>query len=85
MLFGILEEYVRTLLKHRLKQDGTRIQEAFPDEWIRFAEQAPLERFAFLSDSIREARKQNVFNVNFQAIIEQLLLTFTGESDKWLK
>jgi len=85
MLFSILEEYVRTLLKYRLKQDGARKPVTFPVEWIRFAEQASLERFAFLSDCIREARKQNAFNVNFQAIIEQLLLTFTGESDKWLK
>lgn len=85
MLFGILEENVRALLKHRLNRDGERKPGGFPDEWIRFAEQAPLERFAFLSDSISEARKQNAYNVNFQAIIEQLLLTFTGESDKWQK
>ena len=84
LLFGVLENAVRSLLRYRLKQDGAVKPEGFPAEWIRFAEKAPLERFAALSDSIREARKQNAFNVNFQALIEQLLLTFTGESDKWL-
>ena len=85
LIFDILEDNIRTLLRYRLKMPDATMLPEYPPEWIRFAEQAPLENFTFLSDSVREARKQNAFNVNFQAVFEQLILTFTGESDKWLK
>ena len=84
-LFDILEEELHNLLRYRLCSDADRAETDFPPEWKRFAEHAPLERFTGLTDKIREARKQNSFNVNFQAIIEQLLLSFTGESDLWAK
>ena len=84
-LFSILEDEVDTLLRYRLFGMSAEIIKELPPEWLKFAEEAQIERFAFLTDSIHEARKQNSFNVNFQAIIEQLLLTFTGESDLWVK
>ena len=84
ILFSVLEDAVRNLLCYRLKPGSVLELEDFPSEWIKFAKEAPLDRFSALSDSIRDARKQYVFNVNFQALIEQLLLLFTGESDKWL-
>ena len=84
-LFDILEDSIRSLLRHRLCPDEEQIPKQFPEEWQRFCENAPIERFTGLTERIRDARKQNAFNVNFQAIIEQLLLTFTGESDLWAK
>ena len=84
-LFGILEYCIHHLLQYRLSQNSHDFPGEYPPEWQRFAAQAPVERFAALTDRIREARKQNTFNVNFQAIIEQMLLAFTGESDLWVK
>ena len=82
-LFDILEDTVRQFLKYRLFRDRKDYPEDYSKEWQRFAETAPLERFALLTDSITSARKQNASNVNFQAIIEQLLLTFIGECELW--
>ena len=82
-------EYTKGLSDYHLKPlnlldpDGKPDISMFPAEWQRFAAEAAPERFTALIDAIREARKQNTFNVNFQAIIEQLLLIFTGESDLW--
>lgn len=84
-MLDILENDMHTLLRYRLEHDpGINISE-FPPEWQRFADSAPIERFVFLTDRIREARKQISFNVNFQAVAEQLLLTFIGESSLWLQ
>ena len=82
-LFAILEDEIRCLMRFRIDPDGKPDISMFPAEWQRFAAEAAPERFTALIDAIREARKQNTFNVNFQAIIEQLLLIFTGESDLW--
>ena len=84
-IFDILEQNLQILLHCRIDKNGQYPLKEFPEEWLRFAEYAPLEKFAGLSDKIREARKQNAFNVNFQAIIEQLLLTFIGESELWVQ
>ena len=85
MIFSILEGDMHRLLQYRLRPDGKDKLNDFPAEWHRFAASAPLDRFTMLNDRISEARKQTVFNVNFQAVIEQLLLVFIGESDQWVK
>ena len=84
ILFSILENHVRELLSYRL---GFRsgIPSDYPERWQKFAANALPGRFSFLLDRISDARKQNSSNVNFQAIIEQLLLVFIGESDLWGK
>jgi len=84
-IFDLLEGEIHNLLRYRLTHDGGNALNEFPEGWKRFAAEAPPERFVFLNDRIREARKQCAFNVNFQAIIEQLLLIFIGESDQWHK
>ena len=84
-LLDILENDMHTLLQYRLARDTRLTLKEFPAEWRRFAESAPIERFVFLTDRIRDARKQTVYNVNFQAVIEQLLLTFIGESCLWVQ
>ncbi len=82
-IFSILEDNVHRLMAFRLYHNSGSDINDFPKEWQRFAADAPVERFTVLTDKIAKARKQNSFNVNFQAIIEQLILTFTGESDQW--
>ena len=84
ILFSILENHVRELLSYRL---GFRngIPSDYPERWQKFAANALPGRFSFLLDRISDARKQNSSNVNFQAVIEQLLLVFIGESDLWGK
>lgn len=84
MLFGILEAYVHSLASHRF---GDTVQDdisEFPAPWQRFAKDATTDRFTGLTDRIIEARKQTSSNVNFQAVVEQLLLAFIGEHDLWV-
>ncbi len=84
MLFGILEDHVHCLASHQFgNPDQNNISE-FPAPWQRFANEATADRFTALSDRIIEARKQTSFNVNFQAVVEQLLLAFIGEHDLWV-
>ncbi len=91
-LFAILERCVAGMLRGRL--DGgvpgkteapEKNGENLPPAWQRFAREAGPERFAFLLDAIGEARKKTAANVNFQAVIEQLLLCFIGEGEVWAK
>ena len=84
-LFSVLEDDLHRLLACRLRQSGEHDISEFPPEWQKFAAEAPVDRFTSLTDKIAEARKQNTFNVNFQAITEQLILAFIGESDQWAK
>ena len=83
-LFAILEHDLRSLLRFRTGSGEKPDLSEFPAEWKRFAAEADPERFSRLSDRISEARRQNAFNVNYQAVIEQLLLAFIGESDQWV-
>lgn len=84
ILFGILEDDVHRLASHRFNGSGQDDISEFPTSWKRFANEALPDRFAGLNDKITTARKQTAFNVNFQAVIEQLLLAFIGEHDLWV-
>ncbi len=85
ILFSILENNVHRLLRYRFSPEEEQDISDFPEAWKKFAAGASPDRFTVLNDRIREARKQVAFNVNFQAVIEQLLLTFIGEHDLWIK
>jgi DNA polymerase-3 subunit delta' len=79
ILFNILEEYIRIMLQHRItKKMDNRLQD-ISDEWKHFAVTADIKRFIFLLNRISDSRKQYGYNVNIQAIVEQLLLSFIGE------
>jgi len=82
-IYAILEHNVHLLFQARFMPEKQTFLKDFPPEWQRFAAFAPPERFVFLNEMIREARKRTSNNVNFQATIEQLLLVFLGESDQW--
>ena len=79
----ILELQVRQLLLRHLGNKDAQLTAGMPQAWVRFADQAPPERFAALLDAVAEARKQTLASVNFQAVVEQLLLIFMGESNQW--
>lgn len=85
VLFNVLEQYVHQLLQYRLYRDQKDFPDTFPAEWQKFADSAELEKFSLLQDSISAARQQCEFNVNFQAVIEHLLLIFMGEGELWLQ
>lgn len=85
LLFDVLEKGVLQLLHHRFEKTVPLFPEDYSEQWVLFSEEAEMEKFAFLLDHIAEARKQFLFNVNFQALFEQLLLTFIGECEKWNK
>ena len=79
LLFNILEENIRIMLNYRItKRQDSRLQH-FSTKWKSFAASADIERFIFLMSRVSESRKQYGFNVNIQAIVEQLLLNFIGE------
>ena len=82
-MLEILESMVRELLQVRLGGDADTEVPLFPDNWAHFARSAPVERFLFLLDAVSQARKQLQFNVNFQAVLEQLLFAFMGEGSQW--
>ena len=84
-LFNILEDNLHRLLMYRFNPGNSPNISDFPEEWRVFAEKATEERFVYLTAKITDARKQSSYNVNFQAIIEQLLLAFIGEHEKWVK
>lgn len=84
-MLDILEHSVHLLLECSLGIKEKQYIEEFSDNWQRFASSASPERYSFLEDSIYEARKQVLSNVNFQAVFEQLLLVFIGESELWSK
>ena len=85
LIFSILEDCIQNMIYIRINNSFTNSIDNFPKEWLLFSREAAYERFTFLLDRVRDARMQNAFNVNFQAIIEQLLLAFIGEVEVWRK
>lgn len=57
----------------------------FPEPWRKFAKEAPLEEFDSLFRTVAECREMRSYNVNVQAIIENLLLLLMEEQVKWRK
>ena len=84
-LFDILEESIHSLIQYRLGEVTADYVQVFSQKWLVFAQCAGMNHFTFLLDQIAEARKKVAFNVGFQVVIEQLLLSFIGESELWKK
>ena len=82
-LFMYLEEQVRSLLKFRLDPRETLISDEIPEKWRQAAGKADLGFFARLNDLIGKARREKDANVNFQAVVEQLLFGMLGEVNRW--
>ena len=80
-----LESLLMTLLYvHNRQLPQTAVRE-FPDPWKNFAMNAPIENFDNIFRALSECRKMRSFNVNIQAIVENLLLLLMEEQTKWRK
>ena len=84
LLLQILEDTVRRIMINRLQTDGDEMSH-LSSGWQKYAETADMRSLTILLDRIAEARKQILFNVNFQSVVEQLLLFFIGERERWSK
>ena len=85
LLFTIIEQEVRRMLRCHLAGTTIQLTDTLPEAWVKYARRADLGSFLFLQDRVAQARRQTQFNVNYQAVLEQLLLAFTGERTKWEK
>ena len=84
-LLSILESLVAMLTDARYGTTPKTDLSAFPEQWRRFSANASCDRFVLLADTISAARKQLQFSTNFQAVLEKIIFTFTGEGSKWLQ
>lgn len=84
-LFSYLEEQFQLMLKYRLGIQESLVSDEIPGPWRKVAENADPEVFARLTDLVISARKQKEANVNFQAVVEQLLFGMIGECNRWQK
>ena len=75
-IFSILESFFSQLMHQAMTVKGLKENDSdFPDRWMNFAKTANAEKFSKLFDVISIARKRLLFSVNFQAVIEQLILS----------
>ena len=84
-MLGILESVVGHMISARFGGEKNRMESQLPPQWIRFSREASAEAVCALYDRITETRKELQYSVNFQAVTEQLLLSFIGEGNKWLQ
>ena len=84
-LLRYLEEQFRLMLRHRLDPGVSMISDEIPAKWREMADKAELDSFSRLLDLIAAARRQKEANVNFQAVMEQLLFGMLGELNRWQK
>ncbi len=82
-LFDILEDMVRTLLLVRMGRADKALLAAYPPAWQHMAETADLQAFSRLLDALSNARLLQQNQVTWQAVLEQLLLKFMEEKDRW--
>ncbi len=82
-LLGILESIIRSMLDRRMYPDKNTSDVQLPESWKVFSREAGPEHFSNLLDIVNNARRQLQANVNFQAVIEQLLFILMGEGNSW--
>ena len=82
-LLNILEASLERMARFRFSRGNSGEIAGLPENWKRFSEKAGPEDFSGLINAVNDARKQLESNVNFQAVLEQLLFVFMGEGNKW--
>ena len=83
ILLNILETSLERMARFRFQNKTGGEVSGLPDNWKRFSAKAGPEDFSCLINAVSDARKQLESNVNFQAVLEQLLFVFMGEGNKW--
>lgn len=84
-LLSVLESVVGQMIRFRFGRSSTEMEKILPPHWIRFSREASPDKLCALYEMLVDARKKLQFSVNFQAVIEQLLLAIMGEGNKWLQ
>ena len=75
-LFSILENAVHRMLHSAMSADPPRDPvRGMPPAWMEFTEKAGPEDYVRLLDAVSLARKRIRFSVNFQAVLEQMILS----------
>ena len=82
-MLNILESSLERMARFRFQNGTGGEASGLPDNWRRFSGKAGPEAFTGLINAVSDARKQLESNVNFQAVLEQLLFVFMGEGNKW--
>ncbi len=84
-ILTVLENSISRLLHFRFSggKDKARIQESFPDAWIRFALSCDLSAFSGLLDALAISRRQLQASVGAQAVLEKVLFMLMEAKDKW--
>lgn len=83
-ILEMMESILHHMLEVRFSHQGIKQIGNLPAPWQRFAMKADPERFVSLSDAFSASRRQIQYNVNFQAVLEQLLFILMGEGNQWL-
>ena len=74
---------LHTLLHFRYHQTEADLVNEFPEPFRRMAAVGQPDDFLELNDAVDKARKMLASQVNWQAVLEQLLLTFSEVKQKW--
>ena len=82
-LLDILEASLERMARFRFGQGNSGETAGLAENWKRFSADAGPEDFTGLINAVNDARRQLESNVNFQAVLEQLLFVFMGEGNKW--
>ena len=82
-LLDELEMLLHTLLHFRYHQTEADLVNEFPEPFRRMAAVGQPDDFLELNDAVDKARKMLASQVNWQAVLEQLLLTFSEVKQKW--
>lgn len=81
-LFSILESFFSNILHIKYDKSCTRIKtEDIPQKWLTFAHHSEMSRILELKEKVTYSRRQIAFSINFQAVVEQLLLSFLEALD----
>ena len=74
-LFSILENTISELMRYSLGVEEALSVPGLPEKWKRFAQTAEPGDYTRLLDAMRQARERIHFQVSFQAVLEQVLLS----------
>ncbi len=84
ILFELLEELVRIPLFVTFGNYDPSVMVGYPEKWIKMATEKKSEKFFLtLLDKIFDAREKRKSQVNWQALIEELLIYIMEENQKW--
>ncbi|MBR2823027.1 MAG: DNA polymerase III subunit delta' [Clostridia bacterium] len=73
-VFALLERIFSRMMRRGLRVSQGEAEDALSEQWRRFAEKATAADYVKVLDRISLARERSLRNVQFQVIVEQLIL-----------